>query len=207
MAKLEFIARQSGHPRGLLGEVVACAMSYDTAQVNRVAIERLAVEPTDSVLELGFGHGRTIFQIAARVRRGFVAGVDPSEVMLRHARLRNQRFLRQGRLALHLGVSEKIPYPDERFDKAFAVHVLYFWTDPRNDLREIRRVLRAGGLFLLGFRPKEDPKVVAQLPQSVYRLYTLAEVEKLLLEAGFRDVQAETESIRGKQIAWASARV
>ena len=34
-------------------------MSYDTARVNQ-----LAIEPSDAVLELGFGHGRTILQVA-----------------------------------------------------------------------------------------------------------------------------------------------
>ena len=206
MAKLEFIARQSSHPRGLLGEVVACAMSYDTARVNRMAIDRLDISSSDSVLELGFGHGRTLFQIAARTRQGFVAGVDPSEVMLRHARFRNGRYIRQGRMDLHLAESSKIPYPDDRFDKAFAVHVLYFWTDPRKDLLEIRRVLRTGGLVLLGFRPKDDPRVESELPKTVYKLYALKEVEGMLSESGFQQVSGEVQSIRGRQIAWVAGR-
>ncbi len=206
MAKLEFIARQSSHPRGLLGEVVACAMSYDTARVNRMAIDRLDLSLSDSVLELGFGHGRTILQIAARTRQGFVAGIDPSEVMIRHARFRNGRYIRQGRLALHLGESSEIPYSDDRFDKAFAVHVLYFWSDPRADLVEIRRVLRSGGLLLIGFRPKDDPRVVSELPKTVYKLYTLTEVEKLLSESGFQQVYGEVHAVRGKQIAWVTGR-
>ncbi|MEE8580905.1 MAG: class I SAM-dependent methyltransferase, partial [Myxococcota bacterium] len=178
---------------------------YDTARVNQLAIERLALEPSDAVLELGFGHGRTLLQVAGRTRQGFVAGVDPSEVMLRHARMRNGRYIDQGRLVLHLGESAHIPYPDDRFDKAFAVHVLYFWSDPRDDLREIHRVLRSGGLLLLGFRPKDDPRVVADLPQTVYKLYTLSEVKKLLEESGFHDARCEVETLRGRQIAWATA--
>jgi ubiquinone/menaquinone biosynthesis C-methylase UbiE len=78
-----------------------------------------------------------------------------------------------------LGEAAHIPYPDQRFDKAFAVHVIYFWPQPQQELREIRRVLRPGGLLVLGHRPKDDPSVVARAHPLVYELRSVAEVEKL----------------------------
>ena len=206
VTKPEFIARQSSHPRGLLGHLVAFRMSFDTARANRSAVEFLQVGATDSILEIACGHGRTLARVAALAPRGFVAGLDRSEVMLRQARWRNRKLLRQGRVQLHEGESAHIPYPDGRFDKALAVHVLYFLPDPRQDLAEIHRVLRPGGLLVLGFRPKDDPKVVASLPASVYTLYTRAEVEKLLTEAGFAEVAVETRNLSGRQMSWALAR-
>jgi ubiquinone/menaquinone biosynthesis C-methylase UbiE len=206
MPRSELIARQSAHPRGLLGEVVACAMAYDTARVNRLALDRLQVERSDAVLELGVGSGRALFHVAAQARDGFVAGLDPSEIMLRHARFRNARYLRQGRMELQLGRADRIPYPDGRFHKVFAVHVLYFWPDPRSELREIQRVLRPGGLLLLGFRPKDDPAVVARAPETIYTLRTLGEVKQLLEGSGFREVRTETHTDRGRQMAWSIGR-
>ena len=206
MPRTKLIAQQSAHPRGLLGEVVACAMGYDTARVNRDALGYLHVEPGDAVLELGFGSGRALSQVAARAREGFVAGVDPSEIMVRHAKFRNGRYLRTGRMVLHLGEAAHIPYDDSRFDKAFAVHVLYFWHEPRGELREIHRVLRQGGLLLLGFRPKDDPAAVARSPESVYALRSLSEVEELLRETGWEGIRIETDTDRGRQMAWALAR-
>ena len=206
MPRSELIARQAAHPRGLLGEVVACAMAYDTARVNRIALDYLRVEPAEAILELGFGSGRALLQVAARALDGFVAGIDPSEIMVRHAKFRNGRYIRRGKMVLQLGEAAHIPYPDERFDKALAVHVLYFWRDPRKELREIRRVLRKGGLFLLGFRPKDDPAVVAQAPATVYTLHTIADVKELLEESGYEDVRTEADVDRGKQMAWAFGR-
>jgi cyclopropane fatty-acyl-phospholipid synthase-like methyltransferase len=43
---------------------------------NAIAIELLQLEPADRVLELGFGHGRTIHSMVERVPAGHVAGVD-----------------------------------------------------------------------------------------------------------------------------------
>ncbi|MGH0035506.1 MAG: class I SAM-dependent methyltransferase [Myxococcota bacterium] len=200
------IARQSRQPEGLLGEVVACAMSYDTARVNRIALEQLDPQPGEAILELGFGSGRALAEVGARARDGFVAGVDPSEIMLRHARFRNARFLRSGRMELQLGEAAEIPYPAARFDRVFAVHVLYFWPEPARELAEMHRVLRDDGLLLLGFRPKDDPLVVARVPDTVYHLRTIDEVCALLEAGGFRDIETDVQIDQRRQIVWARAR-
>lgn len=41
------------------------------------------------------------------------------------------------------------PYPDERFNKVFTVNTIYFWNNPIEDLKEIRRVLKTDGQILL----------------------------------------------------------
>ena len=82
MAKSELIARQSRRPSGWLGEIVGRVMAFDTAQANRVAVEQLALRAGESVLEIGCGHGRTLARVA-RSPCAFVAGIDPSEVMVR----------------------------------------------------------------------------------------------------------------------------
>jgi ubiquinone/menaquinone biosynthesis C-methylase UbiE len=193
MAKSERIARQSRRPSGWLGEIVARVMAFETAQANRIAVERLAAQAGESVLEIGCGHGRTL----ARIARGpcrFLAGIDASEVMVRLARRRLRRGIDAGRVQVSLAVSDAIPHPDARFDAAFAVHVLYFWTDALADLREIRRVLRPGGRALLGYRPRE-PQTLAALPATVYALRSVEETERLLAQAGFAAIRSTVHPI------------
>src|SRR5262245_20210729 len=151
--KPELIARQSRRPSGWFGEIVARVMAFETAAANRIAVERLSLRNGEAVLEIACGHGRTLTGLA-RTSSGFVAGIDPSEVMVRLARRNLQRWIECGRAEVSLATSEALPYPDARFDAALAVHVLYFWTDPLRDLREIRRVLRPGGRLLPGCRPR-----------------------------------------------------
>ena len=190
--KPELIARQSRRPSGWLGEIVARVMSFETAAANRDALEELHAKPDEAVLELGSGHGRTLARLAQTtgVR---VAGIDPSEVMVRLARKRLRRWIEAGRAEVALASCASIPHRDARFDAALAVHVVYFWSDPRADLREVHRVLRPGGRLLLGYRPR-GAETLASLPASVYALRSAAEIEALLAEAGFSAIRTVERS-------------
>jgi len=205
MAKPEFIARQSSRPSGWLGEIVARVMALETEPVNRVALEELAVQPGEAVLEVGCGHGRTLARLARAPGAGFLAGVDPSDVMVRHARGRLRRAIDAGRAQVSLASSAKIPHPDARFDAAFAVHVIYFWREPKGDLAEIHRVLRPGGRLLLGYRPR-DEHTLAELPASVYSLRSADEMEGLLADAGFTSIRSTERSIGKSRCTFTEAR-
>ena len=204
MAKSELIARQSSRPSGWLGEIVARVMAFETAEANRVAVERLAVRKGEAVLEIGCGHGRTLARIA-RGPCGFVAGVDASDVMVRVARRRLRRSLEAGRSEVSLAASSALPYPNARFDAALAVHVLYFWSDALAELREIRRVLRPGGRALLGYRPR-DAETLAALPATVYLLRSVEETEGLLAQAGFAAIRSTSHSIGKSRFVCTEAR-
>jgi SAM-dependent methyltransferase len=203
MAKPELIARQSSRPSGWLGELVARVMAVETQPANRIAIERLAVQPGEAVLEIGCGHGRTLARIAATPDT-FLAGIDPSEVMVRLARRRMRRWIKAGRARVALASSAKIPHADTRFDAALAVHVVYFWRDPLADLREIHRVLRPGGRLLLIYRPR-DEETLASLPASVYVLRSVEEIEALVVEAGFGAIQSDERSLGRSRLALTQA--
>jgi ubiquinone/menaquinone biosynthesis C-methylase UbiE len=183
----DFIARQSRCPTGLLGRLIGYIMSAETAGANAQALTVLDLQPGDRVLEVGFGHGRTIEHAAASVPLGFVAGIDRSEEMGRMAARRCRHLLRDGKVGVVVGDSERLPFPGQRFDKALAVHTVYFWADPIAHLREIRRVLKNGGRFVLGCHSKDDT-MAEDFPASVYTFYTAEEVGDLLEASGFAGV-------------------
>jgi len=203
--KPEWIARQSRRPAGWFGEVVARVMAFETATANRFAVECLGVASHEAVLEVGCGHGRTLEALARQANGGFVAGIDPSDVMVRLASRRLRRPIAGGRAAVRRAEACRIPFADGRFDAVLAVHVLYFWPDCRAEIRELRRVLRPGGRLVLGFRP-DDPDARAALPAAVYALRSPAEVEKLLAEAEFDEIRTERAIFGGTPFACTRAR-
>jgi ubiquinone/menaquinone biosynthesis C-methylase UbiE len=162
-------------------------MAHETAGENAAAVGLLNLAPTDRVLEVGFGHGKTLTEITARVQYGFVAGADASPDMFRLASRSNRDAIARGMLVLKQVASHALPFQSQSFDKLLAVHTLYFWKHPHVELRECRRVLRDGGRMVLGFRAK-TPAAEAEFPSSVYSFRTVDEVARLLSESGFSEI-------------------
>jgi SAM-dependent methyltransferase len=140
-----------GHPRGVLGWLGGTIMARENRERNRWVVAQLGLCPDDRVLEIGFGPGTAIAE-AARVAR-FVAGIDASPVMLDQARRRNAAAIQAGRVELRLGRAEALPLDDACFDTAFASNSAPLWADQPAGLRELRRVLRPGGLVATTWQP------------------------------------------------------
>lgn len=204
MKRPVFIARQSANPSGTLGRVIAWIMARETAELNEQAVGLLCLRPSDSVLEVGFGHGRTVERIAAAVSQGHVAGIDVSEAMTRLAIGRNRSAVSEGRVDLRTGDSESLPFDDGRFDGALSVHTVYFWKDPLACLREIRRVLRPGARFVFGFNRRGTPRT-ANFPAEVYTFYDDDQIRDMLTEAGFESVALTRSGGRTLAVATVAA--
>ena len=199
------LARQGRRPTGLLGHVVARIMAIETRAANLVALEALELDPDDRLLEVGSGHGRTLAAAARIVTRGRLAGVDPSEVMQAIARRRNARAIHAGRMTLALGSSDQLPFDGSTFNKALAVHTVYFWDHPERDLLELRRVLEPGGRLVLAYRPAEDPGFVQSFPKEIYRIRSSGEIETLLRNAGFPEIETLSRPVGPGTMCWTSA--
>src|SRR5215813_908175 len=145
-------ASQFACPTGLPGRLAGRLMAIKNARMNEFAVEMLRIQPDDQVLEIGFGHGRTIRTIAERARAGFVAGIDLSDVMVRQAAKYNLDLIVAGRVEVRKGSVADLPYECGRFTKALAVNNYHFWPNAELNLIELRRVLREGALLVLCLR-------------------------------------------------------
>jgi ubiquinone/menaquinone biosynthesis C-methylase UbiE len=179
-------------------------MALGNEPLNRLAAELLDVQPADRVLEIGFGPGKLIQRLARRATQGLVAGIDLSAVMVRQATRRNRPFIRQGHVALYQGAVSHLPFPDQQFTKACAVNSFQFWPRPEDDLREVRRVLRDGGLLLLCLR-QHDPTARIQLVPG-FTVQEIAAIQELVRRAGFRDVQVQERRAGRQRVAVVTAR-
>jgi ubiquinone/menaquinone biosynthesis C-methylase UbiE len=149
-----------------------------------LALEQLALVPGDRVLEVGFGSGYLIERILASNQCDYVAGVDLSPEMVQSVRRRLRKYTGDSKVDLRNGSIEALPYADGEFTKLCTVNTVYFWQDPAVTLAECRRVLAKHGLIVLCFDAKQD---LERWPghKHGFRLYELAEIKDLLLNAGF----------------------
>lgn len=174
-------------PNGKLGWMAGRLMAIKNAGMNRFAIDTLEVEPEDQVLEIGFGHGRTIGLIADQARKGFVAGIDISSVMVRQAAIYNRKYIKSGHVELSQGSVADMPYEYARFNKVVAVNNYQFWPNAEHNLSEIRRVLREDGRFVLCLRMNESNRLFQIAPGFTQE--EVDEIAGLVRWVGFRDVR------------------
>jgi ubiquinone/menaquinone biosynthesis C-methylase UbiE len=145
------LMRTFGRPEGILGRLGGLIMSHMNRDIARSVIAQLKLCPNESVLEVGFGPGVGIALLASSLRDGHVAGVDPSPEMCAQAQKRNADAIASGRVDLRQASVEQMPYGDAVFDAAMSINSMQLWPDRIAGLREIARVLRAGGRIALGF--------------------------------------------------------
>ena len=164
-------------------------MAVENRQRNEAALDVLAVQPGDHVLEIGFGPGVTIARLAELVGEGAVAGVDSSRVMAGQARRRNAELVKQGKVDLRHGSVALLPFPDNTFDKALAVNSQEHWPHPLANLREVRRVLKPGGILVIAEQP-----VWAKTGADDCRF--AGELAARVAEAGFSEVETISRRMR-----------
>lgn len=192
-----FRSRQSGHPTGLIGRIFGRAMVKDTAAANDLAIELLDVHQPATVLEIGFGQGRTAAVLLEQRHR--VLGVDSSPTMVAQASARNHAACRDGRANLVHSDGITIPFPDHTADAAFTVHTVYFMPDPTATLTDIARVLRPGGRLVIACRTSDTP-LPAWMDPDVYHVPTLARLDAMLHAAGYTDIDHHTAPAAGHDL-------
>lgn len=93
------------------------------------------------VLELACGSGQLSFPLSGGVRAWLAT--DFSENMIAQARRRGET----GQLRFRVADATALPFPDARFDCVVIANALHIMPEPERAMREIRRVLKPGGLL------------------------------------------------------------
>lgn len=111
------------------------------------------LRPGMRLLDAGCGGGSITIGLAEAVAPGPVIGLDLEPERLVEAQQRAHRH-GVGNATFVVGDLYTVPFADAAFDAAFAHHVLQHLRDPGRALRELRRVLRPGGV--VGIRDPDE---------------------------------------------------
>ncbi len=139
------LARQLANPDGAAGLEVADWLNENNSQANIRTVAMLAVEAGCSVLEIGFGNGRTAPLVIAQAPDVQYAGIDISPTMVSEASAYNAELVAARKASFQLASANELLFDAGSFDRAFSIGVIHFLTEPLAWLAEVRRVLRPGG--------------------------------------------------------------
>jgi SAM-dependent methyltransferase len=124
-------------------------MEEDLEQISgyagELAMERLAPQPGERLLDIGCGTGRTTLALARRVAPGGKAvGLDIAEGMLAHARRQAEEHA-VGEVEFRQGDAQVEDLGEASFDGAYSRFGVMFFADPVTAFANIRRALRRDG--------------------------------------------------------------
>jgi SAM-dependent methyltransferase len=192
-------SKQAGHPSGLLGRIIGRVMVKDTADANDRAVDLLELKSSQTILEIGFGQGRTAAILAEAGHQ--LLGVEVSSTMLHQATARNRKACHTGQVKLAQGDGIRIPFDDNSADVAFMTHAIYFMADPQETLCHVARVLRPGGRLVVATRVSDDP-IPAWIDPNIYRIPSRQELTEMLRVAGFDSIVEHGGDKSGHQVYW-----
>ena len=173
---------------GFSEKIAACLASAKNKTRTEWIVDQLNIQPYQHILEIGYGAGSNLQQIAGQLKIGFIAGIDESIPMYRQAYRRNKSFIRQQLLQLHIGSIRELSYPSHYF------HSIYSDSSELSDKNKAWEFWQLSSLLKSGGRMLQVAGPVRSSDDS--QLEGIAEaIKKGFAEAGLINIQTEERFI------------
>ena len=178
-------------PVGLGGRLMVAMMNLGHSPVARWGLQFLNAAPDAKVLDCGCGGGANLRKLLKRCPNGTVIGIDYSSVSVEKSKRLNAKAISEGRCCVLEASVTALPFEDNKFDVVTAFETVYFWPGLADCFREVYRVTKTGGIFLIcnevtGDTDKNDKWTQIISDMTIYRDVQL---KTALEEAGFTDIQ------------------
>lgn len=194
----------AGNPKGFWGRTTLFRMNESHRLLTDVGLTLIDFRKDAVCLDIGCGGGRTISELAKRTN-GKVYGVDVSDTAVRLSKRYNFRNVKKGKVVVENASVSELPFADAFFDVVTSVESFYFWKDKKDCVKEVCRVVKPGGCFVLMLDAFDDGKTdYSELVKEIdLELNTPSFFRETFAEAGFSDVDIVIECkriyVRGKK--------
>lgn len=176
---------ESGNPRkpqGSSGQQMLKRMNESHYPLTSWALDHLNILEEDAILDIGCGGGATLQRLHKQYPEASLYGVDHSEIAVQTAQELNPD------LDIQQASVEKLPFEDNKFEKIITVESFYFWPKPMENVKEVARVLKSGGKFMIVAEIYGDNQLTgdAKINAEKFHLFnpTKKEFEHILHNAG-----------------------
>ena len=179
------------NPVGLGGKLMVVMMNLGHSPVARWGLRFLELTPDAEVLDCGCGGGANIKRLLKLCPKGTVWGIDYSPVSVEKSKRVNEAAVTKGRCDVLRASVTELPFESEQFNAVTAFETVYFWPDLPQCFREVWRVLKSGGTFLICNESNGDTDKDEKWTEIIggMTIYKDIELKSCLEQAGFFDVQ------------------
>ena len=135
-----------------IAKVYDVLAEHSEAPVRKAGLEMLHAQPSEQVLEIGFGTGHTVIELARSVGpSGKVFGIDLSGKMVEISQKRAEEEGLEERIELHCGDAMNLPHQSDSLDGIFMSFTLELFDTPEIPLvlAECKRVLKPAGRIVV----------------------------------------------------------
>ena len=198
----------AGKPKGELGEKLIDNMNINHESLAQWGVSHLNISKDCIILDIGCGGGVNVKRFL-KLSENKVYGIDYSELSVEKSSQLNMDEIEDGRCEIRQESVSEMSFDDDTFDIITAFETVYFWPDIENDFREVRRVLKKGGNFLIcneALPKKDDERQKEFIELLNCNIYSEYELVDFLKESGFSKVDTvikeSKDSFTGEDANW-----
>ena len=177
-------------PAGAGGRLMVLLMNLGHRGLADWGFRFLNPSPDMETLDCGCGGGANLRKLLKKCPQGRVCGVDYSEISVQKSRELNRKAIEAGRCEVLRASVTALPFANAKFDRVTAIETVYFWPELNRSFREVLRVLKPGGMFLIcnecGGDKAADEKWTKKIDGMT--IYKDVQLKAALEQAGFLDV-------------------
>ncbi|WP_369435933.1 class I SAM-dependent methyltransferase [Lysinibacillus fusiformis] len=146
---LQYFIRQCHKPSGFIGTIMTNIWNNSFKVMTDWGFQNIDFQQTDYVLDVGCGGGETLNKLANNIKKGKIYGVDISDTSVKTSLSKNYSFVKNDQLKVIQSDVSELPFESNYFDKVSAIQTHMYWAELEKGLKEIKRVLKNGGTFIM----------------------------------------------------------
>lgn len=201
----------AGNPQGELGEKLISNMNINHESLARWGVSHLDIPKDAVILDIGCGGGVNVKRFL-EITGNNVYGIDYSELSVEKSSELNRKEIENGRCAITQESVSEMSFEDDTFDIVTAFETVYFWPEIENDFKEVNRILKEDGIFLICNEalPKENDERQKEFIELLdCSIYSEEELIGYLKGSGFSEVETiikeSKDSFTGEDASWICA--
>ncbi len=201
----------AGNPQGELGEKLINNMNINHEKLARWGVSHLNIHKDAIILDIGCGGGVNVKRFLG-LTDNKVFGIDYSQLSVEKSTQLNQKEIEKKRCKIKQESVSDMSFDDAYFDIITAFETVYFWPDIENDFKEVNRVLKEDGVFLIcneALSKENDARQKEFIELLDCNIYSEKELICHLKNSGFSEIKTiikeSKDSFTGDDANWICA--